>query len=223
MRLVIRFVSLLVACLFFDINSSNFVELSKKITNIVLDIRYSTTNNFIGKKVYPSARCFLVTKAALALKKVQAELNKEGLGLKVFDTYRPFFVQEIFWKACPDARYVAKATRDEAGNPVSGSKHNRGVAIDLTLIKLETKQELEMPTVFDDFSEKAHSDYSGASSEAIANRLKLKQVMEKFGFNQEKTEWWHFNFKGWVKYPLCDKSFHDIDSENKLTKKLSTK
>lgn len=223
MNLFARATSFLLVALFFNLEGSKIIELKKEIPNIVLDIRYATTNNFTGKKVYPSARCFLATKAALALKNVQAALNKEGLGLKVFDAYRPFFVQEIFWKACPDARYVAKATRDATGKPVKGSKHNRGVAVDLTLIKLDTEQELEMPSQFDDFSEKAHSDYSGASPEACANRAKLKRVMAKFGFEQEPTEWWHFNFKGWKKYPLCDKSFKDFDAKKKLTKNLSKK
>lgn len=223
MKFFAKTLSLLIVLFFLEVDAFKLVELKKEIPDIVLDIRYATTNNFTGKKVYPSARCFLATKAALALKNVQTALNKEGLGLKVFDAYRPFFVQEIFWKACPDSRYVAKAIRDASGKPIRGSKHNRGVAVDLTLIKLDTQQELEMPTGFDDFSEKARSDYSGASPEARANCAKLKQLMAKFGFEQEPTEWWHFNFRGWEKYPLCDKSFKDFDSDKKLTKNLSKK
>lgn len=170
-----------------------FVDL-KTIPNIVLDIRYATTNNFTGKIVYTKAEAFLVQPAAEALELVQKELAESGLGLKIYDAYRPLSVQKIFWEIMPDERYVA--------DPAKGSRHNRGCAVDCTLINLSDGKELEMPTEFDDFTEKAHRDSMAHSPEVLKNRDTLEKIMTKHGFVGISTEWWHFDFEGWEQYPL---------------------
>lgn len=177
------------------------VELKEVIPDIQLDIRYATENNFTGKVVYPSARCFLVKEAALALREVQQELRPKGYRLKIFDGYRPLSVQRIFWAILPDPRYVA--------DPAKGSRHNRGYAVDLTLTDLEG-HEAPMPSEFDDFSERAHPDFSGAPPEALKNREILRDAMERHGFTRFPTEWWHFDFRGWEDKPILDISFDEI-------------
>jgi zinc D-Ala-D-Ala dipeptidase len=173
----------------------SLIDIQKVIPNIKLDIRYATTNNFTKKAIYPIAKCFLQKPAALALKKVENELKSIGLGLKVFDGYRPLSIQHIFWEIMPDERYVA--------NPKNGSRHNRGCAVDVTLIRPDGS-DLMMPTEFDDFTEKAHSNYIDLPKEIIQNRTLLRRIMERHGFTALPTEWWHFDFKGWEKYPLLD-------------------
>jgi zinc D-Ala-D-Ala dipeptidase len=189
--------------------SANMVELVNVIPNITLDIRYATENNFTHKVVYPSARCFLQEEAANDLAKVQEELSKEGLGLKVFDGYRPLSVQRIFWSICSDERYVA--------NPEKGSKHNRGTAVDLTLIDLKTGQELVMPSGYDDFSDKAGRNYDAMSEEAAKNCRKLEDIMVKHNFIALPSEWWHFDYKGWEQHAVADVSFDEIDKANQVT------
>ncbi len=120
--------------------------------NIRLDIRYATTNNFLKRKLYPIAKCALRSSVAQKLALVQTDLEKIGLGLKVYDCYRPFSVTKQMWEFLPDPNYVA--------NPARGSRHNRGAAVDLTLVD-RTGKELEMPTPYDDFTKKAHRDYQG--------------------------------------------------------------
>jgi len=178
-----------------------FIELNKMNPNILLDIRYATINNFTGKVVYPEARAFLVSDAAYSLDSVQKELETMGLGLKIYDAYRPLSVQKIFWEIMPDERYVA--------DPKKGSRHNRGMAVDLTLVDKNGK-ELFMPTEYDDFTEKAHRDYMNISDEQIKNRKILEDVMTKYGFKGLPTEWWHFDYRGWEDYDVMDVEFKDI-------------
>lgn len=171
------------------------VNIQDVIPTAHLDIRYATTNNFTGKKVYSHAECFLQEPAAQALKKVQEELQLQGLSLKIFDGYRPLSVQKIFWNLVPDPRFVA--------DPKKGSRHNRGCAVDVTLVKNDGT-ELKMPTQFDDFTEKAHAYNPTVSKEVAANRDLLQQVMTKHGFEILDTEWWHFDYKDWKNYPILD-------------------
>ncbi|MBU2508520.1 MAG: M15 family metallopeptidase, partial [Bacteroidetes bacterium] len=115
--------------------------------------------------------------------------------IKIFDGYRPLSVQKIMWEVFPDDRYVA--------NPATGSMHNRGAAVDITLIdSLET--DLDMGTEYDDFTKKAHYECSELSAEVKANRKLLRDVMIKFGFEPIETEWWHFDFKGWKNYSILN-------------------
>lgn len=168
---------------------------------IALDIRYATTNNFLKKQLYPVARCVLRGAAAKRLSQVQDDLEKKGLGLKVYDCYRPLSVQKQMWQIMPDSRYVA--------NPAQGSRHNRGAAVDITLVDSKGK-ELEMPTGFDDFTERASRSYSGASTQAKKNRQLLEDAMKKYGFIPLATEWWHFDAPGWDKFAVLDVSFGEI-------------
>lgn len=179
----------------------NLVELNTISPNIALDIRYATNNNFTKRALYPFAACYLQRKTAERLHRTALFLEKKGLRLKVYDGYRPLAVQKIFWELLPDPRYIA--------DPILGSRHNRGSAIDLTLIDLKG-DELSMPTEFDDFSSKAHRDYQGSDQEALENRKLLEEAMEQEGFIPFATEWWHFDDPEWEKYPVLDLSFEEV-------------
>jgi D-alanyl-D-alanine dipeptidase len=181
---------------------TRLVEIKKYIPGIVLDIRYATTNNFTHHRMYPEARAFARLPVVLALQQVQVDLNKKGLGLKIYDGYRPYAITEKFYEVTPDTNFVA--------DPRKGSKNNRGCAIDLSVIDLKTGKELDMPTGFDSFSKKAASAYMDLPLQEIANRAILKTAMEAHGFHEIPTEWWHFDFNGWSKYPLLDIAFDEI-------------
>ncbi len=177
------------------------VNLHSVNPNIKLDIRYATVNNFTKQKLYRQARCLLKPNVANKLSHVQTDLEAQGLSLKVYDCYRPLSVQKLMWKLVPDDRYVA--------NPTRGSRHNRGAAVDVTLVDKSGK-ELEMPTGFDDFSDRAHRDYNNLSKLAKENRQKLEVAMVKQGFVPLQTEWWHFDDKDWQQSPLLDVPFEAI-------------
>lgn len=140
--------------------------------------------------------------AAKALQNVCIALKKQLLGIKIFDAYRPYSVTKTMWQIVPDDRYAA--------NPAKGSGHNRGIAIDLTLIDLLTKKELAMPTAFDDFTEKSHHNYMLLDSEVLKNRKMLKDVMEQKGFIALDTEWWHYYLPNASKYELLDFDFKQM-------------
>jgi D-alanyl-D-alanine dipeptidase len=182
---------------------ARLVDIRSVNTKIALDIRYATTNNFLKGKVYPVARCVLRGAAARRLSQVQDDLATSGLGLKVYDCYRPLSVQKQMWKIKPDPRYVA--------NPATGSRHNRGAAVDITLVDRNGK-ELEMPTGFDDFTEKAHRNYKGTTAQAKKNSKLLEDAMKKYGFIPLATEWWHFDAPGWDKFSILDVGFGEIPS-----------
>lgn len=186
-------------------SSNKLVNLKKLIPSIKLDIRYATKNNFLGEPVYKSAEAFLRLPAAYALKNAVKELKIMGLGIKVFDGYRPYSATVKFYKKVKDTVYVASAW--------TGSRHNRGCAVDLTLISLKTGRQLEMPTGFDSFAEKAHSGYLNLPPNEIRNRDLLIGVMTKYGFNNYPGEWWHYDYKDWKKYDLMDISFEELDKE----------
>ncbi len=180
---------------------ARLVDIRTVNRNIRLDIRYATTNNFLKRKLYPISKCALRSSVAQKLALVQTDLEKIGLGLKVYDCYRPFSVTKQMWAVLPDPRYVA--------NPARGSRHNRGAAIDLTLVD-RTGKELEMPTPYDDFTEKAHGDYQGGSAQSRKNRQVLKDAMKKQGFIGITTEWWHFDSEDWQKFAILDISLGAI-------------
>jgi D-alanyl-D-alanine dipeptidase len=185
---------------------SRLVEIKKYIPEVVLDIRYATTNNFTHQRMYQQAKAFARLPVVLALKDVETELKARGLGLKIYDAYRPYAITVKFYETTPDTNFVA--------DPHKGSKHNRGCAIDLSLIDLKTGKELDMPTGFDSFSRKAGANYPNLPQQEIANRELLKSVMLAHGFKVIATEWWHYDFNGWSKYPLLDISFSAIQQVN---------
>jgi len=174
---------------------ARLVDIRTVNRNIRLDIRYATANNFLKRKLYSTPKCALRSSVAQKLALVQTDLEKVGLGLKVYDCYRPFSVTKQMWEVLPDPNYVA--------NPARGSRHNRGAAIDLTLVD-RTGKELEMPTPFDDFTAKAHRDYAGGSAQSRKNRQLLEDAMKKQGFIGITTEWWHFDSEDWQKFAILD-------------------
>lgn len=180
---------------------ARLVDIRTVNRNIRLDIRYATANNFLKRKLYSTAKCALRSSVAQKLALVQTDLEKVGLGLKVYDCYRPFSVTEQMWEVLPNPNYVA--------NPARGSRHNRGAAIDLTLVD-RTGKELEMPTPFDDFTAKAHRDYAGGSAQSRKNRQLLEDAMKKQGFIGITTEWWHFDSEDWQKFAILDISLGAI-------------
>lgn len=182
--------------------NKQLIEIKKHIPGIKLDIHYAGKNNFAKQAVYKQARAFARLPVAEALKNVQNELKKSGLGLKIFDGYRPYSVTVKFFAIATDKSFVA--------NPKDGSRHNRGCAIDLTLINLRTGKELEMPTPYDSFAAEAASDFKDLPARIIKNRDLLKTIMEKNGFRVLNNEWWHFDFNGWKNYELMDIPFEDL-------------
>lgn len=179
-------------------------DLQSSIPGIVLDLRYAGKNNFMRMAMYPEGthHTFLRLAAARALDSVQQELKARGLGLKIFDAYRPYSVTEKFWELVHDDRYVA--------DPGKGSGHNRGIAVDLTVIELKTGKELVMPTGFDSFSDTAHQDFMNLPEKILENRKLLKVTMEKYGFRAFATEWWHYSLPNPEKYEVLDLSFEDL-------------
>ena len=187
--------------------ANRLVDLEKSIERLQLDIRYATTNNFTGVALYPKARAFARQPVADALQRIQRQLNQQGIGLKIFDAYRPYAVTLRFFEVYPDTNFVA--------SPRKGSRHNRGCAVDLTLIDLKSGKELEMPTPFDDFSEKASHSYQLLSNTALRNRKLLRETMVNNGFEAYSAEWWHYDFSGWRSYSLMDLSFDELLNNQK--------
>src|SRR3989338_496104 len=188
-----------ISAVFVPLGSSEenpLVEIQKINPRILVDLRYTTDDNFMKEKLYPTgSRCFLRRETAAKLSQVQEALEKEGLGLKVFDGYRPLSVQKKMWARFPIEGYVA--------NPAKGSNHNRGAAVDLTLVD-PSGYELAMPSGYDEFSERSHRDYQGGSRATLKNREILQKAMEKEGFRGITTEWWHFDDVDCKTYPLLD-------------------
>jgi D-alanyl-D-alanine dipeptidase len=163
--------------------------------SIAVDIRYATSNNFVGRPMYSYGRAFLRRDAAERLVRAHESLQPHGLGIKIWDAYRPLSVQWELWEVVPDPQYVA--------DPRRGSRHNRGAAVDVTLVDAEGN-ELPMPTGYDEFTEAAHRDYMDLDPAIIANRQILEDAMTAQGFTGISSEWWHFDAPGWEEFPLID-------------------
>jgi zinc D-Ala-D-Ala dipeptidase len=185
---------------------ADLVEIVKLDPAIHLDVRYATSNNFTGQPVYREARAFLQRPAAEALVRVNRSLHDKGYGLVVFDGYRPWSVTKHFWEITPKE----KREKGFVANPAKGSKHNRGAAVDLSMYDVATGAEVDMPSGFDEFSDRADPDYKGGTAEQRARRDLLRAEMEKEGFTVDPGEWWHFNYKGWEEYPILDVPFEEI-------------
>jgi D-alanyl-D-alanine dipeptidase len=180
---------------------ADLVELVTLDPTIKLDIRYAGTNNFLGKVVYPEARAFLQRPAAEALLAAHRELARHGYGLLIHDGYRPWTITKLFWDM------TSGEMREFVADPKTGSKHNRGCAVDLTMYDLATGQVVQMPGEYDEPSKRSYPDYSGGPPEARGRRDLLRAAMERQGFTVEPNEWWHFNYKDWPSYPILDISF----------------
>jgi D-alanyl-D-alanine dipeptidase len=205
------FASLLILQAAIAAEPADLLDVQSINPRIRIDLRYATADNFVGKSMYRTSKCFLRREVAERLSQVQADLELLGLGLKIWDGYRPLSVQKEFWKLVPDERYVA--------SPVKGSRHNRGAAVDVTLVDRDGK-ELEMPTKFDNFTEDAGA-FAPCNERAAENRKLLQRLMTSHGFEILPTEWWHFDAAGWQKYDVLDLSFEEIEASKKASSGLS--
>lgn len=188
---------------------ADLIELTKLDKTIKLDIRYATADNFVGKAVYPEARAFLQRPAAEALVRVHKELKKKGLGLVIYDGYRPWSITKLFWNT------VTPEQKKFVADPATGSKHNRGCAVDLGIYDLKTGKAIPMPSGFDEFTERAAPEYKGGTDEERSNRDMLRHLMEAEGFTVYSEEWWHFDYKDWEQYAIYDIAFSEIGKKKK--------
>ncbi len=188
-------------------STKKMAELKQVVPGISYDLRYATVNNFMKRLMYPAGTttAFLRLPAARALQKVQQQLKQKGLGLKVFDAYRPYAVTVRFWELVKDEQYVA--------NPSKGSGHNRGIAIDVTIINLKTAKELNMGTGFDNFTDSAHHSFTRLPEKILQNRLLLKSVMENHGFKSYSKEWWHYSWPDAGKFEILDIEFKKLKKD----------
>ena len=182
----------------------DLVGLTALDPTIKLDIRYASNDNFVGRPVYTQARAFLQRPAAEALVRAHQALKKEGFGIVVFDGYRPWAVTKMFWDLTPQNKKVFVA------DPKKGSKHNRGCAVDLSLYDLATGKEVEMPSAYDAMSDRAYPTHAKGSAKARARRDMLRAAMEHEGFFVYAYEWWHFDYRDWLEYPILDVPFTEI-------------
>jgi len=186
-----------------EFREPELVELTALDPTIQLDIRYATPNNFMGETLYSQPRAFLQRPAAEALLRVHRALRRQGFGLLVHDAYRPWYVTKMFWEATPPAQRLFVA------NPQTGSRHNRGCAVDLTLYRLADGRAVVMPSSYDEFSPRAFPDYPGGASLERWRREVLRRSMEAEGFSVNEFEWWHFDYRDWRKYPIMNSRFEE--------------
>jgi CubicO group peptidase (beta-lactamase class C family)/D-alanyl-D-alanine dipeptidase len=184
--------------------SPDLVELTTLDPTIKLDIRYATTNDFLSSPMYLQARAFMQRPAAEALVRAHHHLQQLGYGLLIHDAYRPWYVTKMFWDATPDDKKIFVA------DPSEGSRHNRGCAVDLTLYDLKTGRPVQMPGVYDEFSDRSFPFYPGGTSLQHWYRDFLRREMEAQGFVVNESEWWHFDYRDWQKYAIGNQRFEAI-------------
>jgi D-alanyl-D-alanine dipeptidase len=181
----------------------DLIEPARIDRTIHLDIRYASTNNFLGSVFYSSARAFLQRPAAEAVLRAARALKPKGYGLLIHDAYRPWYVTKVFWDATPpESRWLV-------ADPAKGSKHNRGAAVDITLYDLATGKPVEMPSTYDEATPRAVADFPGGTSRQRWHRALLRRVLEAEGFIANPDEWWHFDYRDWQKYPILNRTFEE--------------
>jgi len=185
MKLIITFLSALLSFVVWG-QQSDFVRLKDLSPDFVYELKYATPDNFLKQAVYDCGECYLRKSTAEALVKANEAFKQLGYRIKLFDCYRPLSVQKKMWKILPGTHYVA--------NPAKGSKHNRGAAVDLTLVDAQGG-ELNMGTPFDFFGKEAHHTYTQHSKEVLENRKLLKETLDKFNFKSIYSEWWHYEYR----------------------------
>ena len=185
MKLIITFLSALLSFVVWG-QQSDFVRLKDLSPDFVYELKYATPDNFLKQAVYDCGECYLRKSTAEALVKANEAFKQLGYRIKLFDCYRPLSVQKKMWKILPGTHYVA--------NPAKGSKHNRGAAVDLTLVDAQGG-ELNMGTPFDFFGKEAHHTYTQHSKEVLENRKLLKETLDKYNFKSIYSEWWHYEFR----------------------------
>jgi len=184
----------------------DLVELVKLDATIRLDILYATTENFLSTPMYSQARAFLQRPAAEALVRANQKLRAAGYGVVIHDAYRPWYVTKMFWEATPQDKKIFVA------DPATGSKHNRGCAVDLSIYELKTGREAAMPSIYDEMTPRAFADYPGGTAEERRHRAALRRAMESEGFTIYPNEWWHYDYKDWKEYPIMNFRFEDVNS-----------
>jgi len=194
----------------------DLIELTKLDPTIKLDIRYATVQNFLSTPMYSQARAFLQRPAAEALMRANQKLHAEGYGVLIHDAYRPWYVTKMFWEATPDDKKIFVA------DPATGSKHNRGCAVDLSIYDMKTGREVSMPSIYDEMTPRAFADYPGGSSEERDHRTILRRAMESEGFTVYPNEWWHFDYKEWKEYPIMNVRFEDLGGGQSATRVSKT-
>jgi CubicO group peptidase (beta-lactamase class C family)/D-alanyl-D-alanine dipeptidase len=189
-----------------ELKQADLVELTALDPTITLEIRYATTNNFLGSSFYAEPKAFMQRPAAEAVARVNARLRPLGYGLRIFDAYRPWAVTKVFWDATTEAQHEFVA------DPSKGSRHNRGCAVDLTLYDLATGASIEMTGTYDETTDRSYPTYPGGTSRQRWHRDLLRRMMESEGFSVYYTEWWHFDFNGWRGYPILNIPFAKIQN-----------
>jgi zinc D-Ala-D-Ala dipeptidase len=182
----------------------DLVDLATLSAGIHFDIRYATTNNFLGSPLYSEARAFLERPAAEALVAAAKELGAKGFGLLIHDAYRPWYVTKMFWDATPASLHTFVA------DPAKGSKHNRGCAVDPSLYDLRSGRAVEMPSGYDEMTPRAHPEYRGGTPRERSHRDLLRKSMETAGFTVDPGEWWHFDYRDWPEYPILNLRLEEI-------------
>lgn len=189
-----------------DFREVDLVELTALDGTIELDVRYATTENFLGTRLYEEPRAFLQRPAAEALVRVHRAAKEHGYGLMIHDAYRPWWVTKVFWDATPPE------LKEFVADPADGSRHNRGAAVDLTLYDLETGMAVQMPGLYDEMTERSYPDYTGGTAEQRQRRDLLRRLMESQGFTVYESEWWHFDYEDWQEYPILNLTFDELDT-----------
>lgn len=178
-----------------ELPDTAFVRLADYSEDFVYDMRYATSNNFLEEQVYDCGECYTRVATAKALLAVNKALMEKGYRIKFFDCYRPHDIQKKMWAIYPNPTYVA--------DPAKGSIHNKGGAVDITLVDSEGK-ELDMGTGFDHFGEEAHHAYTELAAHVLKNRALLKEMMLAYGFNAITSEWWHYNYGPTLGYTVAN-------------------
>lgn len=184
-----------------EVRASELVDLAALDATIRLDIKYATADNFLSTPVYTQARAFLQRPAAEAAVRAHRRLREQGYGLVVHDAYRPWFVTWMFWEATPADK------KEYVADPAKGSRHNRGCAIDVSLYELKTGRTVEMPSLYDEMTERAWPGYAGGTAESRRLRDLLRSAMEAEGFSVYEYEWWHFDYRDWREYRIENVGF----------------
>lgn len=183
---------------------AELVEVVTLDSTIHLDIRYATSDNFLSTPLYSQPRAFLQRPAAEAVVRIHRALAPLGYGLLIHDAYRPWYITKVFWDATPPSQH------DFVADPATGSRHNRGCAVDLTLYLLKTGKPVVMPSLYDEFSPRAEPIYTGGTAGQTRLRELLRNAMEADGFTVYSHEWWHFDYRDWREYGIGNTKFEDL-------------
>jgi D-alanyl-D-alanine dipeptidase len=181
-----------------QISDTTFVNLRDYSNDFIYDMKYATEDNFLKAKVYDCAECMLRLKTVKALIAANTDFLKKGYRIKLFDCYRPLDIQKKMWEIVSNPEYVA--------DPKKGSIHNRGGAVDISLVDINGK-EVDMGTSFDFFGIQASHNFKQLSKEILSKRAYLKKVMIKNGFNSFDSEWWHYNLKAGLKDKVANQKW----------------